>query len=270
MVTARMVADAIESVAPLSIGLPSEKLGFVYGNPDRPISGVTVCWAPTLRILKESAAADRRLVICHEPLFFPAFSESFPEGQTPWYRDLPTCEKPPNRHRRAVLDREQLAVYWAHSNWDFAPGLGVTDSFVKLIGLDKELRRGPYTRVYQISPTPLKDLARFVKARLGLDQVRVMGAPDRPVQRVGLVLGGFGQVFTSSEAAALQGADVVIFGEALDYTLRCAHEYGMAAIETTHLATEAPGLRAMSDWLAKRFVQLDVFYADSGQLFSYL
>jgi len=43
-VTARDVADVFEQIAPLDSGIEGDQLGFLFGDPDREVSGLGCCW----------------------------------------------------------------------------------------------------------------------------------------------------------------------------------------------------------------------------------
>lgn len=266
MVKALEVCGALETIAPLSTGNPEDELGFLYGEPERPIQGVTTCWAPTLALLERSAAEGRDLLICHEPLFFPLCQGDLEGSGASWIEEKPVEEKIINCRRRQVLERSGMVVYRAHSNWDNAPGLGIVDQFAALMGFRREIYRGRYARIYEIEPVSLAELALQAKRKLNLSHIRVLGAPARLVSRPGVLIGGLGQLFTSPEEIAEHGADVGLFGEMLDYTFRCALELGLCAIETSHRAMENPGMRAMAEWLKERFPGLPVEFMDSGEI----
>ena len=56
MTRAQDVADLVESISPISAGLEGDGLGLVYGDRDTEVSGVAVCWSPTLAIVKRAAS----------------------------------------------------------------------------------------------------------------------------------------------------------------------------------------------------------------------
>jgi putative NIF3 family GTP cyclohydrolase 1 type 2 len=110
----------------------------------------------------------------------------------------------------------------------------------------------------------LEQLARQVKERMQLDVVRVAGDLSRKVTRVGTACGGLGQLFNYPEELAAMGAEVVVMGEVIDYTIRHALELGLALIETSHVGSENYGLKNLADLLQRQFPDLRVIFFDSG------
>jgi len=52
---AKMIAQTIESHAPMASGLAGDELGFIFGTGQTPVRGVAACWSPTLRVIREAA-----------------------------------------------------------------------------------------------------------------------------------------------------------------------------------------------------------------------
>jgi putative NIF3 family GTP cyclohydrolase 1 type 2 len=124
--------------------------------------------------------------------------------------------------------------------------------------------------LHQVAPIAVGDLARDVQRRLTTGAIRVTGPLDRKVTRIATMIGGLGQMFNSPEEASALGAEVVIAGECLAYTLWNAVELNLSLIEAGHGASENPGMRAMARWLASEFKGLPVRFIDTGLAWSTL
>jgi putative NIF3 family GTP cyclohydrolase 1 type 2 len=264
MPTAQDVADYIVSVAPLELGISGDSTGFMYGDESTQVERLVVCWSPTIEVIRRAASLRAQMIVAHEPLFFSAAHANL-EGETDrWFEEVSTERKPPNLLRKAALDRARIVVYRCHSNWDAAPGVGVVDAFANLMDFRVEAHHGRFARVYEIVPVTLGELATRVRDRLSVEHCRVAGDLDRRVSRPGVMVGGLGQMFTAAEEVGAHGADVVIFGEALDHTFRYALELGLAVIETEHGAMENVGLRELARVLSERFPEVRVQFLDTG------
>lgn len=254
------VGELVEIVleyAPLSGEVPGDMNGLLYGDPQAEVTGVATTWTPSLAVLREAAAEDRNFVLTHEILFFPST-----EG--PWYATIPTDERPHNLARQRLLDRHGIAVCRCHSNWDRIPEHGIADAFAATLGLGEAVYRSTYLRMYQIEPVALARLALDAKAKLGVPHVRVGGELSRVVRTVGIAYGGFGQSWQCLDEFIMQCADVVFLGEGIDYTFRAAVDAGLAVIETSHVGSENPGMRAFARLLAERLPDLPVRFIDAG------
>ena len=261
---AREVAAAVERIAPPERGIPGDgQSGWKFGDPEREVRTVAFCWSPTSEVIERAAQLGVDMLVIHEPLLYP-------DLRSRWYREAPAEEKEVNRKRLDLLRRHNICVYGAHSNWDVKEGMGVADALGAVMGFEEEVGRGFVCRVYRVPPVSLGALAEEVKDKLKVDKVRVVGDLEREVTRVGTMIGGLGQLFTSPEEPWRLGAEAVIYGEALEYTLRYAVELGLGLIEAGHMATENPGIRNFPKALKEECPELRTMFLDSGTPWRFL
>lgn len=262
--TASELEALILDIAPRTGELPGDHNGLVYGDGATRVTGVAVTWTPSLAVLSQAVAAGLNFILTHESLFFQA-------SGTPWFEVIPTEEKPANLARRAILDRFGLVVCRCHSNWDGVRTEGVVDSTARTLGFFVETHSSRFLRVYEIGERPLADLALHVRTRLGLTQVRVAGDLAVLVSRVGLAVGGLAQGCSYLDELLANGAQAVIVGEALDYSVRIAVDSGIGFIEASHVASENPGMRNFARLLRKALPdELPVTFLDAGHPWTYL
>jgi len=259
------IAGVIESLAPLSSGMEGDELGFVHGHGDLEVRGVAVCWSPTLRVIRMAARAGCNMIVSHEPLIYQKRWSADAEAKNVWFEEAEDEAKTVNRNRRNALDEIGGCAYRAHSNWDIAPEIGIIDALCNALELGLACKRGRFTTVHEVRPVSVRNLARLVQTRLNTGPIRVVGDLDRTVSRVGTMIGGLGQLFNAPEEPAALGAEAVVAGECLDYTLRNADELGLALIEAGHCASESPGMRAMAEWLRGKLKGLQVEFIDTGR-----
>ena len=267
---ASAVTRIIESVAPISSGMEGDELGFLFGSAETPVRGVAVCWAPTLRVIEEAERLDCNMVVSHEPLFYQKRWSVDAEAGNTWIEEAEDDDKLVNRERAEALKRMNGCLWRAHSNWDPAPEIGVLDALINVLELGPAVRHGRFTTLHEVAPVTVRDLARSVQERLRTGALRVVGDLDREVTMVGTLIGGLGQLFNSPEEPATLGAEVIIAGECLAYTLHYAHELGVGLIEAGHCANENPGMRAMASWLATKLEGVPVRFVDTGRDWVYL
>ena len=261
-VTAREVEEIVLDIAPLENGMEGDPNGLLYGAPDTEVTGVATTWTPTVAVLREAACDGLNFVLTHEIPFFGG-------GETEWFRTLPEEEKPHNLARRRILDENKMVVCRCHSNWDASPG-GVMESCAAALGFSDVHHRHPFCTTYRIEPTNLADLALHAKARLGVPLVRVAGDTGMMVRTVTVHYGGLAQRWLAVDEAVIAGADAIICGEALDYTLRAAIDAGIGFVETSHVYSENPGMRNFARLLAERLPDLPVRFINAGMPWVYL
>lgn len=256
---AKEIVDVICRLAPPDAGVPNDgQSGWKFGDPEQEVTAMGFCWSPTLKVLQQAAEWGIQMIVTHEPLIFPMV-------RTPWYENAPTEEKGVNRRRLKWLEDHRMCVYGAHSNWDVKPEIGIADALGATLSFGDPVYSGFICRVYESPPIRLEDLVRKVKRVLEVDKLRVIGDLNREVTKIGTQIGGLGQTFCAAEEPWKHGAEVVIFGEMLDYTIRYAVELGLAVIEAGHIATENPGIRNFVIALREACPELDVHFLDSGQ-----
>ena len=262
--TAAELEALILDIAPRTGELPGDTNGLVYGSGATQVTGVAVTWTPSLAVLSQAVAAGLNFILTHESPFFMA-------TQHAWFEVTPTDEKPANLARRAILGRFGLVVCRCHSNWDGVRTEGVVDSTARTLGLFVETHSSRFMRVYEIGERCLSELALDVRTRLGLRVVRVAGDLAASVTRVGLAVGGLAQNWNYLDELLANGAQAVIVGEAMDYSVRIAVDSGVGLIETSHVASENPGMRNFARLLRKALPdELPVTFLDAGHPWTYL
>lgn len=257
------IAQFIESLAPLDTAKPGDVNGFLIGNPDREVETVVVCWTPTLSIIRDCVEQKVDMIVTHEvPLFY--------DKRISWFQSRSTECKQANLARLRYLVEGDICVYRAHTNWDVVPIYGNVDTFGAVMGWTEEVARGYLTRVYQVRPISVRQVAEEVKRKLGMPRVRVTGDIERTITQVGTAIGGVGQNYVAPEELVYLGAQVAVFGEAVEYTLYHALELDLPLIETGHMITELHGMRALAQLLQECFEESRVVFLanqDPWQLF---
>jgi len=234
--------------------------GVHYGSAAAEVDKVTVCWKATPEALEEAGTRGDRLVIGHETLFDPYYSDFDPERTKGW------AEWRVNKQRKALLDKYKLTFLRLHSSIDI---LCIGEDMGRWLKLGEPVRtegkRGSV--VWEIKPCTLRQLVTKVKRISGMSALRV-SAPNglsQKVRRVGLLVGGAalcpngGAIQPGVEA----GVDVFIAGETDNYGFRYAAECGIPLIETSHEVSENPGFRHFSEMLKERFPSLRVSFFEN-------
>ncbi len=245
------VTALIEGHAPLSLGHPEDELGLLAGDPQDLVTGVATCWSPTVAVLRKAATSGLNMVVCHEPLTYRVCGRGVEAGLK-WYDERHPTAKIPNQKRMALALAHGIAVCRYHSNWDVAPQYGIGATLARKLGLGSDFITESMVPTYVVEPISVRSVAERACSALGLGPIRLIGDPERLVSRVSLCYGGFGQMFTIAEVALAHSAELAVFGEMLDYTIRYCVDCDLPAIELGHYESEQPGVEAMADFLRQR------------------
>ncbi len=146
-----------------------------------------------------------------------------------------------------------LAIFSSHLPLDLHPTLGNNALLAKALGLKKPTpafaAKGQMIGLVgelKITRDALaKKLASAVNGRVHF----APGGPER-IARVGIVTGGAGREVT---AAAALGCDAFITGEGPHDSYTLAEELGVNLYYGGHYATETFGVRALADYVAKKY-----------------
>ncbi len=248
-VTAQQVIDRIKS----QVGVPwqNETVDtFKAGNPATPVTGIAVTMMATMDVLQRAVADGDNLVITHEPTFYSHLDK--PD-------DLPMKENDPVlAEKRAFIEKHHLVIWRFHDHWHMRNPDGIKTGIIRDLGWDKyEDPAQPY--LFAIPETNVADLAEFLKTKLGIANIRVVGNRKMKVTHVALSPGAAG---FATETGALERPEiqVLILGETrewetVEYVADAISEGKQKAlIVLSHVPSEQAGMEECTRWL-KTFVK---------------
>jgi putative NIF3 family GTP cyclohydrolase 1 type 2 len=238
-----------EEIAPLKYCLQDDRNGLEFGTLDGKVESVITCWSPTSSVIEKAVSYDANLIVSHEWLFYAYTGNKWLENEA-W-----TFAKQVNLRRLHLLSQSNVCVLKYHSNWDMAPG-GTADSFGEFLGFKNLVQKGKLIRVYEEKPISLKKLGDLVANKLEMARVEVSGNLNKKVKYIGTAIGGLGQILTYSDDFTHSQAEVLIFGEMLEYTKIYTRESGYSYIATSHEKSEMPGMLKLTTTLRERFPQI--------------
>jgi putative NIF3 family GTP cyclohydrolase 1 type 2 len=255
MITAREIHRWLEERVGRAL---HEDEGVMFGDPNREVTGVSVCWMASPENMERAAAAGHELLIHHEALLYPyPFDHRQPLSAMHWYT---------NSQRLATLGKFNLMASRLHGTID---ELWIFEDFAAQLGLKKVIAEGKayHDRVWEIEPTPYGELIERVKRATGMKAVRATSVnPGRIVRKVGMPWGGLGLFVNVNYVQGLleleRGIDVMIAGETDNYGFRFCTELGIDVIETSHEVSENGGLRKFADAMRERFGGLRVEFIE--------
>ena len=231
------IAAALNRIAPPELAEGWDRIGLMIGRDKAKIAGVLTALDPSLEAIQAAVKNNCNCLVTHHPLLFKPISQ------------LKTDSFIGAMIEAAV--KADLNLIAAHTNLDSAVG-GVNDVLVGLLGLrDVEpLDRAadhPGAGLGRVGDlpraVPLAELADKVKEVLGISDLKLAGAEDRPINRVALIGGSGGSMIDSARRA---GADVLFTGEVGYHQALEAVAEGLALIEAGHGATENPVVEVLA------------------------
>jgi dinuclear metal center YbgI/SA1388 family protein len=194
------------------------------------------------RELVERAIAEQaQLVLVHHGLFW----DFLPTGLTPVLAE-----------RLRPLFKHDVALAAYHLPLDAHAELGNNAILADRLGCERHEPFGAFKGVpigragtFPGDGVPAAELFERVREVTARAPTVFDAGPER-VRRIGIVSGSAADMLP--EAIAL-GLDAFLTGEPKEHVMADAREAGIHFIAAGHYATETFGIRALGDWLARRF-----------------
>lgn len=215
-----------ESYCPQDLSMEGDVRGLQIGTLNKEVRKVMLALDVREQTVAEAIAQEVDLMIVkHSPIFRPIKDLVADKVQNQIYIDL---------------IKHDIAVYVSHTNIDIVED-GLNDWFCQLLDITDtdfitETKPGQgIGRIGRITPQSFGDLAQQVKARFGLDSLRLVTYDaqelERPVERVA-ICGGSGQSFYKDALA--KGAQVYITGDIYYHTAQEMLSDGLLALDPGH------------------------------------
>ena len=233
------------------------------GDSSQELTGIVVTFLVTRNVIEQAARRGANLIITHEPTFY-----NHPD-ETEWLRAHPVYAA-----KRRWIEEHGVVIWRFH---DYLHSIPPDRAFM---GLTQELKweangtpEHPY--ICSIPPMSLLELGNWVKDKLGIQTIRMVGDLTLRCERVAL-LPGFPPATWQMGSLGEAGADVLIAGEIHEWEVseyvRDASDFGhkKGLIVIGHAASEEPGMRLIVPWLQERLPGVDIEFVSSGNPFHYM
>ncbi len=242
----------------------------VAGDGKAEVRGIATSFMATVDVINRARALGANMIITHEPTYFTG------PDRLDWVEGDPVY-----RAKRKLLADCGMAVWRYHDHMHMARPDRIYEGLLDELGWrDKLIPGQAFSHAYEIEETDLYGLARFFKDKLCLSTVRIVGKPDAPCRRVGILVGG-GSLGLGREEMPMQfmkdmDIDVVVCGEITEWTL-CSYVADAASlgmeksmIVVGHERTEEWGMKRMAKWLKSLVGGIPVSFVNAGEPFSYI
>src|ERR1700676_1175913 len=260
--TARELIQRIQE----HVGIPWQKETvdtFKAGDPDTKVTGIAVTMMATFGVLQRAAASGANLIITHEPTFYNHLDN---------FTEIPQKENDPVLAEKLAFIQEHNLIIWRfHDHWHKRTPDGIEAGMAHALGWEAfQDKQNQY--LFTIPETTLDKLATFLKNRLELHTMRVVGDPHMKVARVALSPGSAGM---QREIGALEKPDIqlLITGESrewetVEYAADAVSEKkNKALIILGHIPSEQAGMEECTRWLKPFVPEVPVEFVPAAQPF---
>jgi dinuclear metal center YbgI/SA1388 family protein len=219
----------------------------VPGPPE--VSRIVTGVSAQRELVERAIAEQAELVLVHHGLFW----DFLPTGLTPVLAE-----------RLRPLFKHDVALAAYHLPLDAHAELGNNAILADRLGCERHEPFGAFKGVaigragtFPGDGVPAAELFERVREVTARAPTVFDAGPER-VRRIGIVSGSAADMLP--EAIAL-GLDAFLTGEPKEHVMADAREAGIHFIAAGHYATETFGIRALGDWLARRF-ELEHLWVD--------
>lgn len=229
------------------------------GDPKQPVQGIVTTFLATIPVIRRAVDMGANFIITHEPTFY-----NHPDA-TDWLDGDQVYET-----KRDLIARHNLVIWRFHDYWHTYQPDGIFTGVIK--ALDWEDRFDFDTLIATLPNTSLAGLVDIIKSRLGIEKLRVVGDPELPCRRVGLLVGAPGGR-KQIEFLSQSDVDVLVCGEINEWEtseyVRDAIDSGrqIALIITGHANSEEAGMAWLVDWLRQRVPDVPITHIPAGDPF---
>lgn len=252
--------------------------GVKYGDENAEVTGIMVSCCASIEVIRKAIEQNCNLLIVHEPVFYTHKDQYFWEDSQSAYQQ-----------KLRILRENHITVYRDHDQIHMQKPDGISYGIMKELGWEEYLVSPAendleFTHIlYRLPRTTLHELADFLKQKMNLKTIRVIGNLDAEIEKVmfcGHILpveAGTYEEHEFTDVIQNNEADVLIPGELIDWTtasgIRDAGQLGLnkAIMEVGHFNSEELGMKYFAGLLRQEVpADLPVLFTAAADMYQYL
>lgn len=256
-----------EVIDRIIVSIPSGRLESTVdtiksGDPNQPVTGIVSTFLATSAVIQQAIDHGANLIITHEPTFYNHLDH------TDWL-DHDTVYQA----KADLLNSNNIVVWRFHDYWHRHRPDGILEGFLEAMNWKAYQEDTP--NICTIPSIPLDTLVASFKERLGIGTVRVMGAPDMPCQRIGLLLGAMGGQ-AHIDFLSRESVDLLVCGEVQEWEtteyIRDANFFGrtLGLAVLGHANSEEVGMEWLAGWLQPQLPDVPIHHVPTGDPFRFV
>ena len=232
------VINILESKFPKSLKESWDNVGLLAGDENSEVRKILVTLDVTLDVIDEAIEKGANLIISHHPLMLRPVND--------------VVENKVIGKKLRKLIKSDISVYSMHTNLDISVD-GLNDYVAEILEfrdvkpiLDKEDML-PARLCSVKEGIKIKDLAIFVKEKLGIDIIRYVSCDDEKIINKLVLCTGSGKSFI--DLVKNYNADCLLTGDITYHTYLDAYEDDICVIDASHYYTEVVVIDLLENFL---------------------
>ena len=235
---------------------------FKYGDTNREAKKVVTCLTASVSVIKKAAEYGADLIISHEPTYYQHTDE--------------IDENSIVVSKKVALVKEAgipICRFHDYMHWT---GDMISAGFLKAMDWEDKGEFDGYCGFVLNEPKSPLEIVKEVEEKLDIKHVRIVGAREGAVTKIGLFLGHRGN---ESWGKLVDGdVQLALGGEWCEWRdgerVRDMAEFGLqkTALMLGHAASERAAMKLLADSINENFgsEEIEALYIECGELFSYL
>jgi len=236
------IADIIEAFAPKNLACEWDHVGLMVGSFDDKVRNILTCLDLTEDVLEEAIEKNCNLIVSHHPFIYSPLND--------------LTQNDSRGKLIAKVIKNNIAVYSAHTNLDFAKG-GVNDVLAETLGLINICSDASGThRFGEITPMTIEEFCDYTKQKLHVNVLNYITSAkshfDNKVHRIGISCGSFdGQ----NEWLVRENIDVLVTGEVKYHDAIYLRGQNFHTVIAGHFETENIVSKALATKLRENIIK---------------
>ncbi|WP_438448444.1 Nif3-like dinuclear metal center hexameric protein [Gorillibacterium sp. sgz5001074] len=236
------------------------------GAPDTAVTGIVTTFMATEAVIRQALALGANLIVSHEGIYYSHSENGDRLAHDPVYQG-----------KKRLIEASGIAIFRFHDHIHrYRPDGIMTGLVNELEWISRLEKHEPAYSVITVPVMTVRELAEYVKSKLGVPYVRVVGNLQMPCKRVGLLAGYRGGGPLNIPLFEKESLDVILAGEGPEWEtpeyVRDAVSQGrrLAWIQMGHAASEEPGMKFTAELLRGWFPDLPVSFVTGKHDFQWV
>jgi putative NIF3 family GTP cyclohydrolase 1 type 2 len=216
----------------------------------------------TLDVLERAAASGKNLIITHEPTF---------------YNHLDTTDKlkkqndPVLAAKQEFIEKHGLVVWRFHDHWHARKPDGILLGMTHALGWEK-FQSPKFEHLFVLPETALDNMAEYIKTRLNIRALRMVGDPKMKLTRLAFLPGAAGSA-RQIELLERDDVEVLLIGETpewetVEYVADAVSEHKRKALVIFgHIPSEQAGMEECARWLKTFITEVPIEFVPASEPF---
>lgn len=225
---------------------------FKAGDPEAEITGIAVGWMSYTWALQEALELGCNMFITHEPTYY-----NHRDNDDKIFRFEGVAAK------RQFIEDNGLVIVRCHDLWDQIVGIGIPDSWGRMLDLGSAVVSSMHHRVYEVPVQTASAFARHVAtqtASLNQPAVQLIGPAEKFVRRVAIGTGAITPFLSFVEDYEIDLG--ICTDDGIDYWADGAFaiDMGVPLVVVNHMVAEEAGVESLARHLQAHFRDIPVHH----------